>query len=557
MSDISTNARAPRAEFNDLRPQYLPNQSSGLFASFKSHLPTMQILIATELRLRARRWTSVFAIFLMVVISWNIISDPATGISMMVINQRRTLYTSSALALGSACLFGMIMLFAGFYLLRGRVAEDVRTGIGSLIGASPVPNWVFLLSRWIGGVVYFLILIYTGMCTVMVLQAVRGEPGIELWPYLQTYTLVYVPLAFYVASIAILFDSVPWLMGKLGDLLYFILWIAQMSLLTKVINPSGALGELLFVFDFTGLMTSILNVQTFAHTSNFSLGGSSFNAALEPLRLPNDLWNFKLSLMRLGSAIMALLPLGLGILCFHRYSADKVKASQTRRRRNPIQILNDWTRPLAVVAKPLMSMSVYLPNALGQVVAEVALSLISAPVFILVLIALNVLSVTTELPKLMHVQAVIVIAWGVLIADISTRDFQAGTESLTGVARGGSGRRTLRHLLACALLALLFGGVSMVRMSQSASYFVMVMLLGFVAIGAFATVLGSMTRHARPFIAVFLFWSYIASQASKVAIIDLFGFNHAATNSTIQFLLILGASSLALLVGHQIWKQRQ
>ncbi|WMW79291.1 hypothetical protein RF679_11595 [Undibacterium cyanobacteriorum] len=557
MSDPSLNTASTMTPIKAFENTWSVSNHLNQNSAMRAYWPSMKILIATELRLRARRWTTLFALFLMVMISWNIISDPASGVSMMVINHRRTLYTSSALALGSACLFGIIMLFAGFYLLRGRVAEDVRTGIGSLIGSSPIPNSVFLVSRWIAGVAYFMLLAYTGMFTVMVLQLVRGEPGLELWPYLQTYTLVYLPLACYVTGIAILFDSVPWLMGKLGDFLYFILWVAQMSLLTKIIHPSGLAGELLFVFDFTGLMTAILNIQSYTSTSNFSLGGSSFDPALEPWRLPSNLWTLKLALLRVGSALTALLPFWIGVRTFHRYSSDKIKLSQTRRRRNPIQMLNDWTRPLSFIAKPLMKVSVYLPNAIGQVIAEVALSLISAPILMIALIALNVLSLSVGLKELVVVQIFGVLAWGMLIADISTRDFQSGMESLTGVAKGGSTRRLVRHYCACVLLAFMFVGVSMTRLAASQFFFVEVMVLAIFAVSAMATALGCLTRNARPFLAVFLFWTYIASQATKIGIVDLFGYNHSATMSTVSLLAEMGGLSLLALVVHHVWKSRK
>jgi hypothetical protein len=41
------------------------------------------------------------------------------------------LYTSSALALGSASMASLLFGLAGFYLLRGRMAEDLRSGLAA------------------------------------------------------------------------------------------------------------------------------------------------------------------------------------------------------------------------------------------------------------------------------------------------------------------------------------------------------------------------------------------------------------------------------------------
>lgn len=517
---------------------------------------TMQILIVTEVRLRSRRWTSLLAVFLMAAMCWNIISDPASGHAMIVIDHARVLYTSSALALGSSSLLSMIMLFVGFFLVRGRVADDIRTGIGSLIAASPVSNAVFLSSRWIGGVLYFMLLIFAGMLSVIALQMVRGEPGIDFWIYLQTYSLVFIPLAFYVVSLALLFDSVPFLMGKLGDLLFFILWIAQLSLITKVMELGRGESSAWFIFDFCGLVTTIANLQGQLGTKNFSLGGSNFDPALAPIVLSASLWSTKLVVLRVATAVFALLPLLLAFPLFHRFSPDRVKQSQSRKRRTPIEMLNQWSRPLARLAHPLMRMANRMPNFFGQVVADAALALISAPVFILCLLVLNGFALLTDTKDLFSVLLFIVMTWGVLIVDISTRDFQAGIESMTAAVSGGVERRYLRQLSACLLLALMFGGVAMLRLVSEDGFVVVMLCAGFVAASAMACAAGRITRTPRPFLSAFLFWLYVASQAESIPMVDLFGFNRVATQSTLILMAEIAVVSLILGIVYNKWKNQ-
>lgn len=525
-------------------------------ARWQQQWKTMQILVLTEVRLRARRWTSLMAIFLMAALSWNIISDPASGHAMIVIDHVRVLYTSSALALGSSSLLSMIMLFVGFFLVRGRVADDIRTGIGSLIAASPVSNAVFLSSRWIGGVLYFLLLVFAGMLSVMVLQLVRGEPGIDFWVYVKTYSLVFVPLAFYVVSVALFFDSIPFLMGKLGDFLFFILWVAQLSLITKIMDLGMGQTSAWFVFDFGGLVTTIANLQGQLNTKNFSLGGGNFDPALAPIVLPASLWSLKMLGLRIASGAVALIPLFFAFPLFHRFSPDRVKLSQARKRRSPIEILNHWSRPLARLAQPLMAVANRIPNFFGQVLADVALALISAPIFILCLLVLNGLAIFNSEAKLFVVLPFVVMAWGMLIVDISTRDYQAGIESMTAAVRGGVERRYLRQLSACLMLALMFGGIAMLRLLRSEGFFVLMMITGFLAASALACAAGRITRSARPFLALHLFWLYVASQANSIPMVDLFGFNHVATESTLIFMAELGLAALVIGIGYNKWKNQ-
>lgn len=519
-------------------------------------LITMQILILTEVRMRARRWTSLLAVFLMAALCWNIIADPVGGSSMIVINNARVLYTSSALATGSASLLSMIMLFVGFFLVRGRVADDIRTGIGSLIAASPVSNAVFLSSRWIGGVLYFMLLVFAGMLSVIVLQLVRGEPGIDIWAYLQTYLLIFLPLAFYVVSLALLFDSVPFLMGKLGDVLFFILWVAQMSLITKVMSLATGESSAWFMLDFCGLVTNIVNLQAQLGTKHFSLGGSHFDASMIPIVFPASIWTIKTIVLRFACAILALLPLLLAFPLFHRFSPDRVKQSQSRKRRSPIEVLNDWCRPLARVGQPMLKLANLQPSVIGQVVADVALALISAPVFVLCLLVLNGFALFGSNQILLTTVPFAVMAWGILIVDISTRDFQAGIESMTAVVRGGVERRYLRQVCACLMLALMFGGVSIVRIGLVDGFSALMLGSGFVAASALACAAGRITRTSRPFLSAFLFWLYVASQAKGMPLIDLFGFNHVASSATFILLLEMAISALVIGITYNRWKNR-
>ena len=54
---------------------------------------------------------------------------------------------SSALALGGAIFTSILIGLVGFYLVRGRMAEDFHSGIGGVIAATQVGNAQFLLGR--------------------------------------------------------------------------------------------------------------------------------------------------------------------------------------------------------------------------------------------------------------------------------------------------------------------------------------------------------------------------------------------------------------------------
>ena len=513
----------------------------------------LKALALNEVRLRMRRVSTIVALLAVVAISWAMISDPAGGHALIVIGKARVLYTSSALALGSAALASALFALGGFYLVRGRAAEDIRTGAGSVIGATPVGNAVFLAGRWLGGVAYLGLLALALMGTILVCHALRGDGPIQPLVYLSTYCLILLPVIFFAASCAILFDSWAPLMGKGGDLLFFLLWVGQMTLM-GIVQSFGATGSGWAVFDFTGLLTSMTTLAGHFDPAHTSLGGGiPFDAAIAPLLLPAVPWTMQVVWMRFGAGLLAILPVAAAVLLFHRFSPDKVTASRSRQRRSPLALLDGWLRPLSRIVQPLFALAPRLPGWSGQVLADVALTLAASPSAIAALIVAFGTSVLVDGRLLGPVLLACVACWGILVSDMSTRDFQAGAEDMSGVVRGGSAGRYLRQYAAAVALGAMFVGVIAVRFAMRDPLRGAAVVAGIVALGAIAHLLGRCSRTPRTFLALFLFALSVAVNAATVPIVDAVGFNGVANLRSVLTYLVIGMAALA---GGYAWNRR-
>ena len=508
----------------------------------------VKILVLTETRLRLRRLSTLVVLLAVIAISWAMTPDPASGMTLMSIEEARVLYTSSMLAFGTASLASLLFGIGGFYLVRGRISEDLRSGTGSVIGATQVSNGLFLFSRWLGGVVYLLAMVAGLLGTTLVCHLLRGEGPIQLLVYLQTYCIHLLPMVFFCVSCAILFDSVPGLMGKAGDVIYFLLWIAQISIMAKMDEPASHLGSPLLLLDFMGLATGMINLKTFLLTDHLSLGVSSFDATLPTIILPSALWTAQIIWMRCASAVVALLPLLPAIFLFHRYSPDRVKLSNTRKRRNPLDIVNGWSRPFAALVRPWFKISAVVPGLAGRVMADIALSFMTSPSAILMLVIVLVASLFSSTRYLSGVLIAAVVFWGVMISDISTRDFQANVEELTGAVPGGIAQRYLRQFATAAVLGLLFMGLIAFRWSFIEPMRAAALISGVLSLSALATLFGRCSGTARTFLALYLFGVYVALNATNVALLDVVGFNGAANLASMK--IQLGIAVLSLTAGY-------
>ena len=514
---------------------------------------TLVVLTQNEVRLRLRRFSTLVAMLAMIALGWAMLSDPAQGTTMISVQDARVLYTSSALALGSATLVGPLMMLVGFFLLRGRMGEDLRSGMGSVIAATPVSSAVFLTGRWLGAVVYLSALALVFMAAIGVCHALRGDGPYDLFIYLQTYALVLVPRVFFTASCALLFDAVPWLMGKLGDSIYFFIWVFQLSLVARTHGDAAASLSWIMLLDFSGLAVAAQSLVMHTGSTGFSLGASTFDAALTPLVLPAQLWTGPLAVSRLGAAAVALLPVLPAVLLFHRFSPDRVKARLGQRRRTPLEFAIAHLQRLSRLVQPVFRLAARTPGWPGQVLADIALSLVASPVSIAVVLGAGAASLLMKAALLPGLLMVLVAVWGVLVCDISTRDTSAMTEDMTAALPGGSAQRYWRHWgAAFALGVLMMGGIAL-RWLATAPLQAAALCIGLLSLSAVATCFGAASKTSRLFMGMFLFGWYVAMNARQVAWVDAVGFNGAADARSLLFYatLALLASSLGWVISQR------
>jgi hypothetical protein len=513
-------------------------------ATFK----TAGTLALIETRTRLRRPATLATLLAVAALTWLMVVDPSGGYTMIASHEARVRYTSAALAAGTASLATMFFMLAGFFLLRGRMAEDLRSGIGGVIGASAAGGRLFLVARFGGGVLYLLTLIGAFMTTALLCHAVRGEGPIEPLVYLQTYLLVLGPMALFTAACATLFDSWAPLMGKAGDVLYFCVWMAQIGMLASV--SQGAPGAL--PADFMGMSALITSMAPYLDVHHMNLGLGDFDRSLAPLTLPTWLWTGSLVASRCLTALLALLPLLLALPLFHRFSPDRVKPVRARARRSPLAVIDAWLRPLARSTQPLYALAARLPGSAGQALGDVALTLTMAPSAIVLLLAAQVLALVLPAQALGPVALACATCWGVLVSDLSTRDGDAACAGLAAAVPGGAARRYWRQLAATCVLGLMFTGLAALRLTATDPVRGAALVAGVFALAALAGLLGRASGTARTFLALFLFGLYISINLKTVALADIVAFHGAATAASALTWAAVG--SVAAWGGH-LWNR--
>lgn len=507
-------------------------------------------LVVNEWRLRSRRASTLVILLAVVLASWLMVLDPRSGMAMMVTHKQRIAYESQALAFATTLIASILFGLAGFYLARGRSQEDLRTGTAAVLAATPVTNSQWLGVRWLGAFAFLMSLGTAVMLTIWVLQAVRGEGPLQPGPYLQMLVLGLAPGLMFTASLAVLADAWAPLMGKRGDLLYWAFWIAQFSFLPATLGQGGVHHLSGWqVFDISGVSPLLVAVSQLMDVNSLSVGGAPFDPALPVLHMPEGLWSRELVALRLGAMLLALLPLVPAVLKFHRYAPDRVKARSRDGRGRLVQalqwLLQPLLRPFTWGLGRLLLAAARLPGLPGRWLADVALLLLSQPLLALAMAAGAAACAWAPAATLAAVLAATLAAWGVAVADVTSRDLQSGTLALASAAPGGPRERAPRQAMAAFGLGLLLAAPALLREAGTLPMQAIACVAGLLFLSAAAALLGRLTHGSRTFLAFFLFGLYLNLNRTGVAALDVLGLAGDARPGTA---LAYGAAGLLGLV---------
>jgi len=182
-------------------------------------------LVIADVLERTRRPGYLVTLLVMAWIAPHMLPPNGAGYRTFVIDDfYRPAYNAAWVGTLTALLTGMWFLFVGFYLVRGSVERDRRTGVGQILAASRLKSLTYLWSRAFGNLTVLgsQAAVVAGMALVQ--QQILGEdrrfdPIATLMPFV-TITL---PIAGLVAAFAVFFDTVRWLRGGLGNIIWFFL----------------------------------------------------------------------------------------------------------------------------------------------------------------------------------------------------------------------------------------------------------------------------------------------------------------------------------------------
>jgi ABC-type transport system involved in multi-copper enzyme maturation permease subunit len=188
-------------------------------------------ILRTDALLRLRRTSTLVLMLFVSFLAYSTVPDPATGNGLFVINGARTLYNTASIAFATAMLLSLIGIgLFGFYMISNTIRRDVDSRVGNVLAATPMRSWEYIVGKFLGNVAFLSIIVLMYMVAMSVMYAFRGEAPFEVLVFVRTYALMCVSAIVFVSVMALVFESLPVLSGRVGDVAYFVIWVVMIAL---------------------------------------------------------------------------------------------------------------------------------------------------------------------------------------------------------------------------------------------------------------------------------------------------------------------------------------
>ena len=499
-------------------------------------------IVGADFRIRFRRVSTVIVFLLLSAFAYVWIPAPSTGRALIQINGHRAINNSGAIGLGTASL-GMIFVgLFGFYVISNAIRRDVITRCGVIAASTPMRSGEYLLGKFFGNVVFLATFVCGFMLSSMVMLTVRGEARLEPFVFIEQYLLLTPAAIVFVSAVAVLFESIPWLAGKLGDVIYFFLWMAVIGLVVANETSHGRINWAR-CFDFTGFGFMIDQMQQTLHTESVSIGASSFDPKKPAILFHGLTLTREWVLPRLISMLAPLALLPIAALFFHRFDPVRTGRVAGKGRKNWIGKIQNLFKPLSRRAVGFLTFPSRGGSFIGAMWTDAALTFTLFPLVLVAFVGITIMTCCAPLGKTLPI---VFAALGVIVSDVATRDVRAGTmASLRSISR-------LRENYvwwkfgSTSLLALILCAAPLVRAMLHGQFAFVALICGILFVASIATALGVATANPKTFIVGFLtFWYVVVNDHGTHPMLDFAGFYGRFTPMSVGLYATIGVVAIA------------
>jgi len=174
---------------------------------------------------QVRSYKFIIVLTITVGIAYFCVPTSQDNYNIFIIGGMRGIYNSAYLGVLASAISAVLLFLVGFYLLRSQISEDRKLKIGQIIASRSISKQRYVLSKALANFLVLLLMETVFLFAIVAVQFIRGEDmrfvlmG-YIWPLLE----ITLPCLFVLASLTVLFDTVAFLRGVFGNIVFFALW---------------------------------------------------------------------------------------------------------------------------------------------------------------------------------------------------------------------------------------------------------------------------------------------------------------------------------------------
>lgn len=499
---------------------------------------TLYHLARADFLQRTRSYGFLITLGVMLYVAYVFVPPNHSSYATMTINEHRGVYNSAYLGCLMALLISPWLSLAGFYLVKNAIARDIQTGVGQILAATTLTKPIYTVGKAVSNIAVLAVMVGVMGIVAAGMQLVRQEDmNVDFAQLMTPLIFISLPLVAVVGSTAVVFESIPWLRGGLGNVIYFFLWIGALT--TRLVGSGDALhSSSNDLFGLGVIMPALANACEAAFPGS-TIGKTSFNLGinfksagqywdLSTFRWDGLSWTREVILGRLWWLAVALALALLAALFFRRF--DPAREGSSRKPKVATQPAESEVMEDRMIPEVAHAATLHPPTKprrfsfLFMVLAELRLALHGVSYWwYLVALGLIAAGLFTPVP----VSRGLLIAawiWPLLIwSAMGTRETRWRTNQLIFSTAHPLRRQLPACWLAGVIIALVTGGGTGVRLLVAGEQ------LGLLAwtVGAFfiptmALALGVWSGSSKLFEVLYLFLWYLGP-ANQVGQIDFMG----------------------------------
>jgi hypothetical protein len=293
---------------------------------------------------RTRRYSFLVMLVLMVFLAYSYVPSRDSAYITLSVDGARGLYNSAWIGSLVAVLTGITLPLVGFYLVKNAVERDTQTGVGQIMATTPLTRPAYTLGKWLSNFAVLASMVAVIALSTIVLQLVIGEDhNLDLGILLAPILWVVLPTLALVCAVAVLFETIGWLSGGFGNVVYFFIGTAatMASFMPVMLSVGGKDIPQPPVDVFgVGLPLSSMLRATMAAFPNIDFGNNSigpvpvvFAGPLQTFVWAGVQWTPQVVAGRLSWVAVAIAIALLASLFFNRFDPARLRIRRIKEKR--------------------------------------------------------------------------------------------------------------------------------------------------------------------------------------------------------------------------------